>query len=125
MIVGCDNGMASVTGVVSLDGAPILGGGDVSGTVRFYREGGGGAPAIGRIGESGQYALRTGGQDGVEPGNYLVGIVVKKIIPPDVPGGMPGAEMITPGRYASVTQSGLREVVEPGNNSINFELSSR
>jgi hypothetical protein len=114
-----------VNGVVSLDGAPISGGGDISGTVRFYREGGGGAPAIGRIDESGRYTLRTGGQQGIEPGTYLVGIVVKKITPPDVPGGMPGAKMITPGRYGSVTQSGLREVVEPGNNTIDFELSSK
>jgi hypothetical protein len=125
VIVGCGNGLASVNGTVSLDGKPIAGGQQISGTVRFYREGGGGAPAIGRIDESGNYALKTGGREGVEPGTYLVGIAVKKINPPDIPGGMPRADLITPRRYASVTQSGLREVVEPGDNTIDFELATK
>jgi hypothetical protein len=125
VIVGCGDDLASVSGVVSLDGTPIAGGQQVSGTVRFYREGGGGAPAIGRIDESGKYALMTGGREGVEPGTYLVGIAVKKINPPDVPGGMPRADLITPRKYSSITQSGLREIVEPGDNTIDFTLSSK
>jgi hypothetical protein len=124
MIAGCGGDMATVNGVVSLDGTPIAGGLEISGTVRFYPENGGGAPAIGRIDESGKYELRTGGQTGVAPGAYRVGIAVKKIGPPDVPGGMPRADLITPPRYASITKSGLRKVVEPGNNSIDFGLSS-
>jgi hypothetical protein len=117
--------LASVNGTVTLDGQPIAGGQQIYGTVSFYRESGGGAPAVAIINDWGQYSLRTGGRSGIEPGAYLVGIAVKKVNPPAVPGGMPQAELITPRRYASVTQSGLREVVEPGSNTIDFELSSK
>lgn len=125
LIVGCGSDLASVHGTVSLDGRPIAGGQQTYGTVSFYREGGGGAPAVAIIGESGQYTLRTGGQQGIAPGTYLVGIAIKKISPPATPGGMPQATLITPPRYASISQSGLRETVEPGSNTIDFELSSK
>jgi hypothetical protein len=124
-VAGCGNDLASVNGRITLDGQPIVGGKQNYGTVSFYREEGGGAPAVALIDESGQYSLRTGGQSGIEPGTYLVGIAVKKIRPPVTPGEMPQAELITPRRYASVTQSGFREVVEPGNNTIDFELISK
>jgi hypothetical protein len=122
---GCGSDLASVEGLVTLDGAPISGGGEISGTVRYYLAEGGGAPAVGRIDGSGRYALKTGGQDGIQPGAYLVAVTVKKIKPPTTPGGMPRADFITPPRYASVTQSGLREMVQSGSNTINFELSSQ
>jgi hypothetical protein len=125
LVVGCGDDLASVNGTVTLDGHPVAGGPQIYGTVSFYRESGGGAPAVALINESGQYSLRTGGRKGIEPGAYLVGIAVKKVIPPTTPGDMPQAQLITPSRYASVTQSGLREAVEPGSNSINFELSSK
>jgi hypothetical protein len=124
-LTGCGRGLASVDGVVSLDGQPIAGSQQVSGTVRFYREDGGGAPAVGRIDGSGKYVLKTGGRDGAEPGAYVVAIAVKRMKPPETPGGMPRADLVTPKRYASVTESGLHEIVEPGSNTFNFELSSK
>jgi hypothetical protein len=123
-LLGCGDDLASARGTVTVDGRPVEGGPQVYGTVSFYREDGGGAPAVAVINESGTYTLRTGGQDGIEPGTYLVGIAVKKITPPAGPEGMPKAKLITPRRYSSVTQSGLREVVRPGENTIDFALSS-
>jgi hypothetical protein len=125
VFVGCGNGLASVEGTVTLDGQAVSGGPQIYGTVSFSREAGGGAPAIARIDEHGHYSMRTGGKEGIEPGTYLVGIAVKKVTPPGTPDGMPQATLITPPRYASVTQSGLREVVEAGNNTIDFALSSK
>jgi uncharacterized protein YceK len=121
---GCGNGLASVSGTVTLDGQ-TAGGTDRYGTVSFYRESGGGAPAIGIIDESGHYVLKTGSQDGIEPGTYLVGVAIKKVTPPASPGGLPQAKLISPAKYASVVQSGLKEVVKTGRNSIDFSLSSK
>jgi hypothetical protein len=125
LIVGCGSNLASVAGTVTLDGKPVTGSEQLYGTVSFYREEGGGAPAIAIIDKSGQYRLRTGGQDGIEPGTYVVGIAVKKVTPSATEGGMPTAELISPARYASVSQSGFREVVESGNNTIDFDLESK
>jgi hypothetical protein len=122
--LGCGDSLASVSGTVTLDGQPV-GGSDRYGTVSFYREAGGGAPAIGIIDSSGNYTLNTGSNDGVEPGTYLVGISVKHITPPASQDAMPQATPITPARYASVGQSGFRHEVKPGRNTIDFDLSSK
>jgi hypothetical protein len=37
---------------------------------------------------------------------------------------MPQPTLITPKKYASVTGSGLREEVKPGNNTFDFALNS-
>jgi hypothetical protein len=124
VIVGCGNGLAKVSGTVTLDDKPIAGGPQVYGTVTFCRESGG-APAVGIIDESGRYTLSTGAQKGVEPGTFQVGIAVKKIMPPVNRDAMPQPVLITPRKYASVTQSGLRKEVQPGNNTFDFALSSK
>jgi len=122
--IGCNDGMATVRGLVTYDREPIAGGPRMYGTVSFYRQDGGGAPAIGVIDASGHYALKTGTQDLVEPGSYLVSIAVKKITVPDDPNAMPVPHLMTPAKYASVTQSGLTADVVPGANSIDFALTS-
>lgn len=124
LFVGCGNGLATVEGTVTLDGQPIAGGPGMYGTVSFYPENGSGVPAVGIIDEAGRYELKSGSRDGVEPGAYLVGIAVKKITMPTTPGGMPQPTLITPKKYASVTESGFREVVEAGSNTFDFALSS-
>jgi hypothetical protein len=120
---GCGNGLASVSGVVMLDGRQV-GGADKYGTVTFVRESGG-APVVGIIDESGHYTLKTGTQDGVEPGMYLVSIAVRKITPSAQQYGLAQATAITPARYASAAQSGLKNEVKPGRNTIDFNLSSK
>ena len=56
--VGCNSESATVSGTVTLDGKPLTGGQHMNGTVTFSREGGGGAPAVGFIDESGAIPSR-------------------------------------------------------------------
>ena len=93
-------------------------------SVSFIREDGRGAASAGTIDESGHYMLMTGSQAGVEPGSYLVGVAAKQIVPPAKPDGMPQARLITPRKYAIVTESGFRADVKPGSNTLDFALSS-
>ncbi len=124
-VTGCSNGMSSVSGTVTLDGQPIEGGPDYYGTVSFYREGGGGAPAIGIIKGAGRYTLATGAQHSLEPGTYLVGVAVKKILPPESPGGLTRPQQYSPMKYASPSDSGFKADVKPGNNTFDFALQSK
>jgi hypothetical protein len=123
-VAGCGDGLASVTGVVTLDGQPIPRGSDVHGTVNFYPENGSGAAAAGMIDESGRYSLRSGSREGIAPGGYLVSVVVNRITLPKTPAGMPQPTLLTPKRYASVTESGLRQEVTSGSNTIDLALTS-
>lgn len=123
--LGCGNGLAHVSGAVTLDGQPLQGGSQMDASVSFVREDGHGAPAVGVIDESGRYTLKTGAQTGVAPGAYLVGISAKKITLPTTREGMPQATMITPAKYASITESGFRADVKPGSNSFDFALDSK
>jgi hypothetical protein len=125
MIAGCGNGLANVSGTVTLGGEPVVGGPQVYGTVTFCRDDGGGASAVGVIDASGRYTLMTGAQPGIEPGSYLVGVAVKKITLPATRDAMPLATLVTPRKYASVTESGLREDVKPGSNTFDFAMSSQ
>lgn len=122
---GCGDSLATVDGTVTLDGEPIAGGPQMYGTVTFYPESGSGVPAVGLIDQAGQYRVKTGARSGVQPGNYLIGIAVKKVNIPKDPDEMPQPTLITPKKYASVTESGLREEVEPGDNTFDFDLSSK
>lgn len=124
-VCGCGDGLATVSGTVTLNGAPIAGGPRMYGTVNFYPESGSGTSAVGIIDESGQYKLKTGARNGIEPGAYLVGIAVKKITMPTNPNQMPQPTLITPKKYASVTESGFREEVTPGDNTFDFALVSQ
>jgi hypothetical protein len=124
VITGCGNGLASVTGAVTLDGQAITGP-NKYGTVSFYRESGGGAPAIGIMDQTGHYTLKTGSADGIEPGTYRVAIAVKKVTPATQQDGLSTATLITPEKYSSTQQSGFRHEVKPGRNTIDFALSSK
>jgi hypothetical protein len=123
-MVGCDNGMASVSGAVTLDGQPLAGGEHMNGTVTFSREGGGGAPAVGFIDEAGRYAMKTGAASGLQPGRYQVAIAMKKITIPADPNAMPIPTLITPTKYKSTATSGLHADVSPGRNDVDFSLVS-
>jgi hypothetical protein len=124
-ISGCGNGLASVTGAVTLDGQPVRSSSDLYGVVSFYREGGGGPPATGMINEAGRYTLATGAQQGIEPGAYLVAVSLKKILPPEVAGGQTRPEQLTPIKYATPGESGFKAEVKPGSNTFDFALESK
>lgn len=119
---GCGNGLARVTGSVSLDGEPVRGGGDVRATV-FFTPVAGGSASVGLVDESGAYELRTGSEAGVAPGDYAVTFTAtEKIVPKD--GGTPAGRRISPPRYAAPSTSGLEFTVEPGSNTIDLALTS-
>ena len=123
-VAGCGDGLATVNGTVTLDGEPIAGGPQMYGTVTFYPESGSGVPAVGLIDQAGQYYVKTGARSGIQPGDYLICIAVKKVTMPKNPDAMPQPTLITPKKYASVTESGLREEVQPGDNRFDFALES-
>jgi hypothetical protein len=121
---GCGGRAATVNGTVTLDGAPVEGSPDLYGTVSFFREDGGGAPAVGIIGGGGHYDVATGGSKGLEPGNYMVAVSVKKILPPATPGGLTRPQRISPAKMTKPEESGLRADVKSGSNTFNFDLTS-
>lgn len=123
-VVGCGNGLASVSGNVTLDGSPLQGGGEVRAMVYLFPEGGSGAPAVGLLNESGEYTVSTGTQEGVLPGAYLVSISASQLIGKDIPGVPRSGRRITPAKYSDPRRSGLRVEVEPGSNVFDFALEA-
>lgn len=102
-----------------MEGSPGL-----YGTVSFYKQGGGGAPAVGVIDSSGSYELKTGSSSGVEPGVYAVAVAVKKIHPPAEPGGLTRPERLSAVKFSNPADSGLVAEVEPGRNVFDFAITS-
>lgn len=124
-LVGCGNGLSSVDGTVTLDGAPLAGGAGVKASVGFYPDGQPGAAGIGILDSDGHYKLMVGSQEGIPPGKYTVAISATRIIMPKEPTGTPGGEPITPRKYADPRQSGFHADVQPGSNTVDFSLNSK
>jgi hypothetical protein len=120
LLSGCGKGHhASVSGIVTLDGAPLR-----LGTVSFYPEHGG-AVAYGSIGKDGHYRVRTGTDDGLTVGDYLVTVVA--MTPPrepKYPTENPLGTLITPAHYGKREQSNLKFTVVAGSNPIDIALRS-
>ncbi len=117
-VVGCDGGagMSPVTGTITLDGSPYP-----SAQVRFVPETG--RPSIGITDESGVYSLvYIRDEKGAAPGSYKVDITTVHVSASDADGGKEPPEKVPP-RYNKVTE--LTATVEPGENVINFDLTSR
>ena len=124
-LMGCGNGLSSVDGTVTLDGAPLAGGAGVKASVGFYPDGRPGAAAIGILDSDGRYELMVGSQDGVPPGKYVVAVAATRIIMPKDPTGTPSGEPMTPRKYADPRLSGFHADVQPGRNTFDFNLSSK
>lgn len=124
LVTGCGNGLATVSGEVSLDGEPLRGGDGVRAMVYLYPEGGSGAPAVGLVDESGKYSVSTGTKQGVAPGAYLVSISASELIGKEEVGVPRAGRRITPAHYADPRQSDLRVEVSPGSNTFDFALES-
>ena len=116
--------MATVSGLVTVDGQPLAGGDEVRATIYFSPEGGTGAPAIGLLDGSGAYEMSTGSKSGMQPGAYVVTISATKIIPPKEAGEAPSGKPLTSRKYADPRKSGFRVEVEPGSNTFDFDLES-
>lgn len=120
--VGCGNGLARVSGNVTIEGEKIDGDESVRATIKFYPESGTGAAGTAVIDESGYYSLRTGSQTGLAPGDYLVSVSALKINPAKDPNYPPSAQPISPRKYANPVTSGLRAEVASGSNEFDFDL---
>jgi hypothetical protein len=140
-VAGCsDDGLSkryAVSGDVTYNGKPVE-----SGSISFYPAGGGvNSEARGASGviKDGHYSLSTiGGEDGVIPGDYLVGISART---PDMSQAKANADKVggsyrqddvakayknaksgIPLKYESAEGSGLKAKVVAGGNTFNFEL---
>jgi hypothetical protein len=122
---GCGDNLADVSGIVTLDGQPLRGGGDVRATVIFQPASGGSVGAVGVVDENGRYNLSTGSKDGAPPGDYRVTCSATQLVPSKEPGGTPGGRRLTHRKYANANTSGLQFMVEPGSNEFNIPLESR
>jgi hypothetical protein len=118
-LTGCGNGLAQVSGQVTVDGQPLRGGkGDVRVTIQFRPADGVGPAAVGLADENGHYMLATGAQAGIRPGDYFVSCSQSVLGKPKDPTATPDS------KYANAKTSGLKFTVQQGKNVINLPLQS-
>jgi hypothetical protein len=123
-LAGCGDGLADVSGTVTLDGQPLRGGSGVRVTVFFQPVSGSSSGAVGIVDGNGRYQLSTGAKEGVVPGEYVVTCSATKIIPSKVPGGAASGRRLTDPKYANAKTSGLQFTIESGDNEFNIPLES-
>ena len=117
LLTGCGSDLAKVSGTVRLDGKPLD-----RGTVTFRAEDQ--AMAVGQIASDGKFQMKTGTQWGVAPGSYRVTVSAYQTRPSEDDLGEPIPILLTPARYNSEQESGLRAEVKPGSNQVNLSLIS-
>ncbi len=117
--VGCgEKNWATVSGTVTLNGAPIG-----PGTIMFEPSGSADPRArsgIGNFAEDGRYTVRSaGGRDGLPAGEYIV----------IINGTTSGDEQIDPSqtskippKYLNPNTSGLMASLQAGDNAVDFDL---
>ena len=126
VLTGCGGGLpASVSGRVTLDGVALT-----TGLVTFVPTKVG-PLAYGPIDYHGQYAVQTGSQRGLEPGDYVV-TVAANAPPTDAAHTASGPHntepmlpLITPLNYASSDRTPLKASVQPGSQTLDFDLRSQ
>ena len=117
LLAGCDsqNSLARVTGTVTLNGHPLEGA-----IVQFQPVADGGSPSAAKTDSKGQYELMyTFTKPGVIPGEHIVTIRSASAYYSEVCDQAETQECVPP-EYNSQTQ--LKRIVEPGRNTIDFEL---
>src|SRR4051812_4448917 len=73
LFTGCGDGLARVSGHVTLDGQPLRSQpGKVRVAIKFQPASGVGPVAVGLANENATYTLGTGSRTGILPGDYLV-----------------------------------------------------
>lgn len=119
--VGCGDGMARVTGTVSIDGNPVVKTDTVRAEVTLKPVAGGSA-ATGSVDAGGRFRLAVGSSPSVSPGDYAASVRIREVTPPATPGGYPKSRNLMPDRYANSAKSGLVYTLEPGSNQIEIEI---
>ncbi len=113
--LGCDRSdYSSAEGAVKLEGEPLA-----NATVLFP------APqlamATARTDEAGRYRIKTGGTEGMRPGEYTVTVAAYGTNSD----GQTAPILIIPENYLRTESSGLKASIMPGvNRDIDFELNS-
>lgn len=113
---GCGNsGYTSVSGVVTLDDAPLA-----DANVVFHAPG---RPvATARTDQSGRFSVETGGARGMRPGEYIVTVAAYE--QPKVKGGPKSPKLIIPEKYVKPDSSGLSaEIKEGSKTDLTFVLT--
>jgi hypothetical protein len=121
-MLGCRQTPTTVSGAVTLNGKPLLIQPAQSGKVIFQPVGGHGAIATGRLDSSGHFTLGTGSSFEVARGDYQVAISVSEPLPAKE-NAESSAKLVTPVKFSSATDSGLRATVTPGENVFEFDLA--
>jgi len=122
LAAGCGQ-PGKVSGVVTLDGAPLSTG------VITFNPAVSGPSAYGAIGADGRYELRTGATAGLAAGEYVV-TVAANAAAQEQPGAgsWPGTErvlpLVTPRKYADREKTPLRATVREGGQTLDFALIS-
>lgn len=111
---------AIVTGVVTLDGAPLE-----RGIVTFAGATDSlGAPASGQIQGDGSYQVQIGQSGKVIAGEYVVTVAARAPSIESPNGGPPTpGPLLTPEKYTDANRSGLRYHIRPGRNVIDIALT--
>ncbi len=113
LLTGCGGKHpAQVSGTVTMDGTPLP-----VGTVVFHPTGEG-ATAYGSIDKDGSYAVRSGTDQGLVLGEYVVTVVATTGPPPD-------GKLLTPTRYGNPKTSDLRCEVTAGSNRFDIALTGK
>jgi hypothetical protein len=112
---------ADVAGKVTLDGASVG-----PGTVVFVPSDGASNPATGTVQVNGEYFLKSNRIRGLPPGHYkaAVSIIHQDPVPAGERSTVP-AKLVSPAKYADPATSGLEFDVDPGENTLNIDLSSK
>jgi hypothetical protein len=123
---GCAQSEATVSGRISVDGAPLALPAEATGTVTFTPVKPG-PLAQGQIDPSGSYTLSTGSEGGLPAGNYQVTVVATEMPPldPNNRAFVPVPKRLTPPKYGDAQTSGLTWEVKPGANKADFNLDTK
>jgi len=118
LLAGCGSSgpeLATVSGVVTMDGAPLK-----HAFVTFVPEAG--RPSFGGTDDNGHYELvYTNDRNGAIAGSHTVRVSTKRASDPE--NGTKAQPEIVPKKFN--TQSQLKKSVEPGANVIDVELTSK
>lgn len=138
LVAGCEQ-PGIVSGLVTLDGAPLT-----TGVITFNPTAGG-PTAYGAIGTDGRYELRTGAAQGLAAGEYVVTVAANAAAPPEPPqppapaesaaeaapeaeaapsAGPPVLPLLTPEKYADLDRTPLRATIKGGEQVLEFHLAS-
>jgi hypothetical protein len=125
-VTGCNDkglNLASVEGVVTLDGTPV----SDAGLVFMPADPSRGPPASGATDAEGKFTLMTANQAGAIIGEHRVAISKTEATAIPQQRGLPLYRIkdFVPAKYGNVDTSGLTATVKDDDNSLRFELSSK